>query len=59
MLSNDIVERGQRGYTPALTTRADEALLDYISDMRNQLMHSPHRRVEQQSAEALKHHGLT
>jgi 2-polyprenyl-3-methyl-5-hydroxy-6-metoxy-1,4-benzoquinol methylase len=59
MLRNDIVERGQRGYTPALTTRADEALLDYISDMRNQLMHSPHRRVEQQSAEALKHHGLT
>lgn len=59
MLRNDVVDRGQRGNTPALTTRADESFLDYISDMRNQLMHSTHKRVEEKSAAVLAKNGLT
>lgn len=59
MLSNSQVDRGKRGNTPALTSRADEAFLDYVSDMRNDLMHSTHRQVEEQSARALSQRGLS
>jgi len=59
MLRNDVIDRGTRGQTPALNTRADEAFLDYISDMRNTLMHGTHKRVEEQSAAALEKAGLT
>ena len=31
--------RGTLGATPALTARADEAFLDFVSDARNLLMH--------------------
>lgn len=58
MLRNDIIDRGQRGNTPALSSRSDEAFLDYISDMRNDLMHSQHRTVERQSAQVLENKGL-
>jgi len=59
VLRNHTNDRGVRGQTPALTTRADEAFLDYISDMRNQLMHGPHKRIEEKSAAALTRNGLT
>ncbi len=59
MLSNSMINRGTRGNTPALSSRSDEAFLDYVSDMRNDLMHSTHRQVEQQSAKALAEKGLT
>ena len=59
MLRNDVIDRGQKGHTPALCTRADEAFLNYISDMRNDLMHSQHKRVEDQSAAVLQQEGLT
>ena len=59
MLRNGVIYRGRRGNTPALSNRADEAFLDYVSDMRNDLMHSQHRRVEQQSADVLKREGFT
>lgn len=59
MLRNDVISRGERGNTPALSSRSDEAFLDYISCMRNDLMHNQHKRVEQQSAEMLRQKGLT
>jgi SAM-dependent methyltransferase len=59
MLGHNLINRGTRGRTPALSSRSDEALLDYISDMRNGLMHGQHKRVEDMSGKALKEAGLT
>ncbi|MBL8629091.1 MAG: class I SAM-dependent methyltransferase [Rhodospirillaceae bacterium] len=53
-LNNQFVDRGKVGNTPALTTRADETFMDYISDMRNFLMHAPYKRVTELSEETLR-----
>jgi SAM-dependent methyltransferase len=53
-LSNQYVDRGKVGHTPALTTRSDESFLDYISDMRNLLMHSQYEHIDEKGETALK-----
>jgi ubiquinone/menaquinone biosynthesis C-methylase UbiE len=37
--TSEAIDRGTLGPTPALTARADEAFLDFVSDARNVLMH--------------------
>jgi len=44
-LTNQNVDRGSVGPTPALTRRADEAYTDFYSDTRNYLMHAHWRGI--------------
>ncbi|MCB2108148.1 MAG: class I SAM-dependent methyltransferase [Rhodobacteraceae bacterium] len=53
-LSNQFVDRGKHGNTPAMTTRADETFLDFVSDMRNVLMHAPNDYVEEVGTKAVE-----
>jgi ubiquinone/menaquinone biosynthesis C-methylase UbiE len=57
-LSNAYADRGKVGNTPALTTRADETFLDYVSDMRNLLMHGQYERVARLGEAALARAGV-
>jgi ubiquinone/menaquinone biosynthesis C-methylase UbiE len=50
--------RGMLGYTPALTSRADEAFLDFVSDARNLLMHQQWYAVCELGNRALEKEGL-
>ena len=53
------IDRGKLGHTPALTARADEAFLDFVSDARNLLMHEQWYAVCSLGNEALAKRGLT
>jgi hypothetical protein len=46
------------GHTPALTSRSDEAFLDFVSDARNVLMHEQWYAVCELGNAALKQAGL-
>lgn len=56
-LGNRYVDRGTVGNTPAMTTRTDEAFLDFVSDMRNALMHAPHAYIDAAGTRALEQAG--
>ncbi len=51
-------DRGMMGHTPALTSRSDEAFLDFVSDARNLLMHEQWYAVCELGNAALKKAGL-
>ena len=50
--------RGMVGNTPALSSRADEAFLDFVSDARNLLMHEQWYAVCELGNDALRQRGL-
>jgi len=55
---NQTHHRGMVGHTPALTARADEAFLDFVSDARNLLMHEQWYAVCGLGNQALEKEGL-
>jgi SAM-dependent methyltransferase len=56
-LSNQHVDRGFVGPTPALTTRADEAYTDFMSDTRNYLLHAHWKGIGIAGGAAMKQAG--
>jgi SAM-dependent methyltransferase len=57
-LSNANLDRGRLGNVPALTTRADEAFLDFMCEARNQVLHAHYRPISQLADRALADAGL-
>ena len=58
-LSNSSLDRGMVGNTPALSTRADEAFLDFMCDARNVIMHAHTKPISTLGNTMLKNAGLT
>ena len=52
--SNSFIDRGARGYTPAVTSRSDEAFLDYISELRNFAQYGPSTQIRERAGEHLE-----
>lgn len=57
--SNYFIDRGMRGFTPAVTNRSDEAFLDYVSTARNILMYSQQPLANKSATDELNARGAT
>lgn len=57
-ISNSIIDRGKVGNTTAMTTRADEAFLDFMCDARNIIMHAHYRPISELGNKAIAAAGL-
>jgi SAM-dependent methyltransferase len=57
-LSNTYADRGKRGYTPELTTRADQSYLEYISDARDMMLNKKGRSFMKRGGEVMKERGI-
>lgn len=57
-LSNTYADRGKRGNTPELTTRADTSYLEYLSDAREMMLNKQGRKFMQRGMQMMKEHGI-
>ncbi len=57
-LSNTHVDRGKRGHTPEMTTRADQSYLEYLTEARTMMLNEKGQRFMKLGSQVMKDRGI-